>query len=162
MTNDPLRITHVAALTDRLALHVVFGDQYAPVIDLTDWIANTKALARLKDPKLFAKVRVGDHGASVVWIDDVLDLGADNLRNLAAEQTGGIGHERIVDWMSRHDLTQDRASQAIGISRRMLNYYLSAEKPIPQTVWLACLGWESLAKKHRPARRTPSAEAHHA
>ena len=81
---------------------------------------------------------------------------------MSAEQVGGIGHERIVEWMARHDLTQNRASQAIGISRRMLNYYLSAEKPIPQTVWLACLGWESLAKKRRPTKLTPSAESHHA
>ncbi|MEX8506125.1 hypothetical protein [Leptothrix ochracea] len=32
----------------------------------------------------------------------------------------------------------------IGISRRMLSYYLSGAKPIPKTVWLACLGWQAL------------------
>ena len=41
--------------------------------------------------------------------------------------------------MQAHQLTQQAAADAIGISRRMLNYYLSAEKPIPKTVWLACL-----------------------
>lgn len=25
----------------------------------------------------------------------------------------------------------------------MLNYYLAGAKPIPKTVWLACLGWEA-------------------
>lgn len=160
MTHDPLRITHVAALSDRPALHVVFGDQYATVIDLTDWIANTHALAPLKDQALFATVRVGEHGTSVVWIDDVLDLGADNLRNLAAEQAGGIGHERLIEWMHRNDLTQERASSAIGLSRRMLNYYLSAEKPIPQMVWLACLGWESQTRtRHRAKRQQETAHA---
>lgn len=147
MTHDPLRITHVTALDGRPALHIVFGDQLARLVDLTDWIANTKALAKLKDQTLFAKARVGEHGASVVWIDDELELGADNLRNLSEEQAGGIGHERIIEWMYRNSLTQERAAEAIGISRRMLNYYLSAEKPIPQTVWLACLGWESLRKR---------------
>lgn len=157
MNNDPLRITHVAALNTPkktkggtltridapYALHIVFGDELARVVDLTDWIANTKALTKLKDQALFANARVGEHGASVVWIDDELELGADNLRNLSEEQAGGIGHERMVEWMHRNNLTQDRAAEAIGISRRMLNYYLSAEKPIPKTVWLACLGWET-------------------
>jgi len=80
MTNDPLRITHVAVLPDQV-LHVVFGGQHAATISLRDWIKNTKALARLANPKLFSKARVGEHGASVVFIDDELDLGADNLRD---------------------------------------------------------------------------------
>jgi len=45
--------------------------------------------------------------------------------------------------MAQHELTQARAAEAIGISRRMHNYYLSGAKPIPKTVWLACLGWTS-------------------
>ncbi len=149
MTTDPLRIVRADPVPGRPILHVVFGDQQARFIDLTDWIANTKALTPLRDQALFAKARVGEHGASVVWIDDELDLGADNLRHLAEEQAGCIGHERIVEWMHRNHLTQERAAKAIGISRRMLNYYLSAEKPIPQTVWLACVGWESLHKQQR-------------
>jgi hypothetical protein len=167
MTNDPLRITHVAALnTPKMtkagatltridapyALHIVFGDGLARAVDLTDWIANTKALAKLKDQSLFANARVGEHGTSVVWIDDELELGADNLRNLSEEQAGGIGHERIVEWMYRNNLTQECAAEAIGISRRMLNYYLSAEKPIPKTVWLACLGWEGNQDMRKPVR----------
>lgn len=75
----------------------------------------------------------------MIWIDDELDLGADNLRNLAVEQAGGIGHERLLIWMHEAGLTQERAAEAIGISRRMLNYYLSGTKPIPKTVWLACV-----------------------
>jgi hypothetical protein len=62
-------------MTDRPALHIVFGDQYARVVDLTDWIATTQVLAPLKDPALFARARVGEHGTTVVWIDDQIDLG---------------------------------------------------------------------------------------
>jgi hypothetical protein len=156
MTNDPLRITRVDVLPGRQALHLVFGDLHARPVDLTDWIKNTKALAPLKDQALFAKARVGEHGATVVWVDDEIELGADNLRNLVEEQSDGIGHERIIEWMHRNNLTQERAAEAIGLSRRMLNYYLSAEKPIPQMVWLACLGWES-QRKPRRARRAPEA-----
>ena len=45
--------------------------------------------------------------------------------------------------MARHELSLDAAAEALGISRRMLAYYRSREKPIPKTVGLAMLGWEA-------------------
>jgi hypothetical protein len=66
----------------------------------------------------------------------------DNLRAEGVEQAGGISHERIWEWMYRNSLTLDTASEALGISRRMLAYYRNGEKPIPKHIWLACLGWE--------------------
>ena len=45
--------------------------------------------------------------------------------------------------MDRHGLTQMRAADALGLSRRTLNHYLSGAKPIPKIVQLACLGLES-------------------
>ena len=62
---------------------------------------------------------------------------------MVGEQAGGIGPERILNRMDRPSLTKARAAHATGASRRMLNYYLSGAKPIPKTVWLACLGWET-------------------
>lgn len=53
----------------------------------------------------------------------------------------------LASWMSGHRLTQTAAAEALGVSRRMLNYYLAGEKPIPKTVFLACLGWEAKVKK---------------
>lgn len=68
----------------------------------------------------------------MAWINDDLELGADNLRNLAVEQAGGIGLERLLAWLHRAGPAQAQAAEAIGISRRMLNYYLSGVKPIPE------------------------------
>ena len=36
---------------------------------------------------------------------------------------GDIGPERVLNWMDRHSLTQERAAHAIGVSRRVLNCY---------------------------------------
>jgi transcriptional regulator with XRE-family HTH domain len=44
-------------------------------------------------------------------------------------------------WMDEHNLTQEGAAQALGLSRRMIAYYLSGEKSIPKTVMLATEGW---------------------
>src|SRR5690606_41939035 len=90
------------------------------------------------------KATMGFGGLSVDWPDDDLDLGSDNLRNLAIEQAGGIGHERIWNWLHENQLSLDEAAAALGISRRMLIYYRDGEKPIPRAIWLACLGWEAV------------------
>lgn len=144
MNNDPLRISTVQARSDS-RLFLVFADGFSATVDISSWIAETRALKALSDPDIFSRAQVGEWGTSVVFIDDELDLGADNLRNLAVEQAGGIGHERLLNWLHETGLTQAAAAEAIGISRRMLNYYLSGAKPIPKTVWLACLGWKMLA-----------------
>lgn len=111
---------------------------------MTEWIQTAKALAVLKDGALFAQAKVGSGGWSVAWIEDELDLGSDNLRNLAIEQAGGIGHERIWNWLHETGLTLEQGAEALGISRRMLIYYRNGEKPIPRHIWLACLGWEAV------------------
>jgi hypothetical protein len=142
MIHEPQHtITTAEPLADtRLVL--TFADGYQATVNLKDW-SRRKALRELADPAVFCRAHVDARGGYVVWIDDDLELAADNLRNLAVEQAGGIGHERLWNWLDRNSLTQERAAAAIGISRRMLNYYLSGAKPIPLTVWLACLGWES-------------------
>ena len=146
MKNDPLCVKAVTALPGQ-RLHLTFEDGWQADVDLSGWIANTKLFKPLKDTTLFAQAKVGEWGTSVVWVDDEIDMGADNLRNLAVEQSGHFGHERLVTWMRNHKLTQQQAADALGLSRRMLNYYLSGAKPIPKMVWLACLGWETPASR---------------
>jgi predicted XRE-type DNA-binding protein len=124
-----------------LELALTFADGFAASVSLKDW-SRRKALSALADPAVFAAARVDAAGGYVIFVEDDVELAADNLRNLAVEQSGGIGHERLWNWMHTNNLTQERAAAAIGISRRMLNYYLSGEKAIPLTVWLACVGWQ--------------------
>ncbi|MBV5298113.1 MAG: helix-turn-helix transcriptional regulator [Rhodoferax sp.] len=127
-------------------LTLTFADGVTLPVDLAGVARACPALAALADPALFATARIDARGGYVVWVEDDLEMAADNLRHLAVEQAGGIGHERLINWMHKHGLTQERAAQAIGVSRRMLNYYLSGAKVIPKTVWLACLGWETVGE----------------
>lgn len=152
MSKDHLQLTAVTPSAP-FTLHLTYADGEAFEVDLQDWIASTQALNPLNDAALFATARLGLGGRSVDWpaqvsgADDAaveLDLGADNLRNLAVEQAGGIGHERIWNWLHDTGLTLEQAAQALGLSRRMLIYYRDGEKPIPRSVWLACLGWEAI------------------
>lgn len=122
-------------------LTVTFGDEATMDIDLNSVISKYPALLPLKNQTLFRKARIDEYGRHVVWNDEI-DLAGDNLRAEAVEQSGGISHERIWNWMHRNNFTLDAAAEALGISRRMLAYYRNGEKPIPKHIWLACLGWE--------------------
>lgn len=146
MNKNHFQLTDVQVLPNaRLSLR--YADGQAFEVDLRPWIETTDALTALQDPTLFQKAAIGFGGRSVEWIEDELDLGADNLRNLAIEQAGGIGHERIWNWLHENGLTLEAAAEALGISRRMLIYYRDGEKPIPRAVWLACLGWDAVRPK---------------
>jgi len=139
------RLTAVkAAEGSRLQLSYADGAQF--MVDLTDWISSTTAFRPLRDRSRFSTVRLGAFGRSVEFCDGRIDIASDNLRNLAVEQAGGVGHERIWNWMQRNSLTIDQATEVLGISRRMLIYYRNGEKVIPRHIWLACVGWETLQK----------------
>ena len=130
-------------------LYLEFADGAAFDVDLNEIIRHYPSLIALEDPKLFKRAKVGEWGGSVSWGTDDLEMSADNLRSLAVEQSGGYSHERIVEWMHQHQLTQQQAADALGLSRRMLGYYLSGEKPIPKTVALAAIGWEHVKGDER-------------
>ncbi|MDC6171261.1 DUF2442 domain-containing protein [Paucibacter sp. XJ19-41] len=138
-----IKVLHAAPA--KLVLH--YADGEVLTVDLQPIIERHKSLAALKDPKVFAKAKIGDDGATVVWgNDDDLELAADNLRARAIEQAGGVSHEFIWNWMHRNKLTLDDAASALDVSRRMLAYYRSGEKSVPMTIGYACLGWEKARK----------------
>ncbi len=156
MSKNHFVLTAVEALPD-YRLRLAYADGQTFLVDLSERIRTTSFLAPLNDASLFAQAKVGFAGRSVDWVEDELDLGADNLRHLAVEQAGGIGHERIWSWLHDTGLTLEQAAQALGISRRMLIYYRDGERPIPRAIWLACLGWEAVKPKgHSLPLRAPS------
>jgi hypothetical protein len=84
-------------------------------------------------------------GGSVEWFDT--EFGADNLYAWAKEQAGQSSHEQFDAWMRRNELSLTTAAEALGLSRRTVSYYRAAQRPIPKTVWLACMGYEWLRRK---------------
>ena len=135
-------LTAVKALADGV-LALTFADGEQLQVDLNPIIKRHPTLRELAAPAVFKRAKLGQWGGSVTWGADDLELAADNLRARAIEQAGGYSHEVILNWMARHDMTLDTAAEALGLSRRMLAYYRSGEKPVPRTVALACLGWEA-------------------
>lgn len=139
--NKQFTLTAVKALAGGL-LQLTYADGEVMQVDIKPLIKQSPVLRPLTEPTLFRRAKLGEWGGSVIWNADVLELAADNLRARAVEQAGGYSHELVIEWMHRHGLTQQAAADALGMSRRMLAYYVSGEKPVPRTVALACLGWE--------------------
>ena len=154
------KITSVAVLGDK-RLEIVWDDGLVAPVDLAEMIEGHKALAPLKKRAEFARVAVSNDAWSLEWPCGI-DFGAEQLRRWADEQAGEI--MRVADfraWMDEHGLTQEAAAQALGLSRRMIAYYLSGEKVIPKTVMLATEGWASRAAQAPPTVTAPLQTAHH-
>lgn len=148
MNQPQFVITHVTSLQPgRLAIQ--FADGWSGAVDLSDVIEKHPSLHRLKQPKIVSDVAVDEWSRGVTFAsDDDLTLASDNLRAWAIEQAGGFSHQQLVSWMHHHDLSLQTAAHALGISRRMIAYYRSGERPIPRTVGLAMLGWEAMESGH--------------
>ena len=114
-------------------------------VDVADKLRAIPSLAPILTPAVFATAHLAEGGGSVEWFDT--EFGADNLYAWAKEQAGQVSHEQFDAWMRRHHLSLTTAAEALGISRRMVSYYRTAQRPIPKTVWLACLGWDYLQHK---------------
>jgi DNA-binding transcriptional regulator YiaG len=113
------------------------------VVDVSGLVETFRVYEPLRrSPELFAQARLGDHGADVVWSDDI-DMSADTLWRLAQEQTGAtMSPDAFKRWRERKAYTLDAAARALGLSRRMLAYYEQGARPIPRVVALATRGLE--------------------
>jgi DNA-binding transcriptional regulator YiaG len=126
-----------------LTLRIRWDKADESVVDVSGLIETFRVYEPLRrSPELFAQARLGEHGADVVWSDDI-DMSADTLWRLAQEQTGAtMSPEAFKRWRERKAYTLDAAARALGLSRRMVAYYEQGVKPIPRVVALATRGLE--------------------
>jgi len=142
MKQTHFSLRHVAT-RDGCKLHLAYADGFEAVVDLADVIERHPTLQRLRARRVFQRAALDEWKLGVVFdADDQLSLPSDTLRAIAVEQAGGFSHQQIITWMARHRMSLDAAADALGISRRMLAYYRSGQKPVPRSIGLAMIGWE--------------------
>lgn len=105
-------------------------------IDLAPIVLTLKAFRPLRDdPTLFATVRLSAYADAIEWgPDDALALSGSTLERLAEETMTSAD---LAAFMARHELSYDATAAHLGISRRLVAYYLKT-LAIPRTVALAC------------------------
>jgi len=138
------RIVSVASGKKALTLRVHWNTGDDTLVDVSGLINSFRTYAPLREnPNLFGKARVGEHGADVVWSDE-LDISNDTLWRLAQEQSGStMSPDEFRRWRERRAYTLDAAAKALGVSRRMIAYYEKGERPIPRVVTLATRALEA-------------------
>jgi hypothetical protein len=141
-------VRHAGAFKVRLRW---IGEDKDHTVDLHKIVFGVKGLSPIRDETQFAKVAVGQGGHSLAWPGD-LDVGADRLWEIDQEQNGLPGVAEFIHWRQRNAFSLKQASDALGVSRRMIAYYFSGEKAVPRYILLACKGWDA-------ANRKPSANA---
>jgi Protein of unknown function (DUF2442) len=144
MTKPPLIRAVKAKSPGTLELAWRTGERLS--VDVSRLIKRFKLYAPLKNKALFAKAKADPWGHAVNWPGDI-DMGADQLYELAREQAGEWGPERFSDWMTDHGLSLNTAADALGLSRRMIAHYRTGSRPIPRVVALACEGLSVRWKK---------------
>jgi DNA-binding transcriptional regulator YiaG len=133
------RIESVRALAKPFTLEVAWIGQPRPMpVDITTMIQSYRIFTPLRtSPARFAKVSVGEHGADVVWSDD-MDMASDTLWRLAQEQAGHtLSATEFRAWRERQHFTLEDAARMLDISRRMIAYYEDGTKRVPRVVSLA-------------------------
>jgi DNA-binding transcriptional regulator YiaG len=137
------RIAAVSSDKRPMTLRVRWGDGDESLVDVSGMIETFRVYAPLRRSlKLFREVRLGEHGADVVWSDEI-DMAAETLWRLAQEQSGAtMSSEAFRRWRGRKAYTLDTAARALGLSRRMVAYYEQGAKPIPRVVALAARALE--------------------
>ena len=143
---NTLRIARVKVLKPSFTVEITWTTGNSDRINLSSSIQARRGLAALRELTTFRKVVVGEGGHSLTWPGE-LDMGADRLHELALEQAGHAEAVALTRWRQRHELTLHAGAEALGISRRMLSYYESGAKPVPKSITLACIGWESIQIK---------------
>jgi hypothetical protein len=81
------RIVAVAADIGPLALRLRWDNARESVVDVSGLVATFRVYEPLRhSPDLFAQLRLGEHGADVVW-SDAIAMSADTLWRLGQEQS---------------------------------------------------------------------------
>lgn len=139
------RIESVAAADGPMTLRICWNTGEESLVDVSETIECFRFYAPLRsNPALFREVQVGEHGADILWPGG-LDMSNDTLWRLAQEQSGAtMRAEEFRRWRERHAYTLDAAARALGLSRRMIAYYESGERPIPRVVALATKALEAV------------------
>ena len=143
MSDKSLHRMRELAVVAPAILEVTWSDRTRLRVDLSPVARISKPLAPLRDPNFFARARLSDDGFAVEWSDTV-DLSGVQLWRWGQEQAGQyMPTVDFCSWMERNRLSNTAAAKALGLTRRMVGYYASGEKPVPLTVKLATLGWEA-------------------
>ncbi|MFF7707422.1 DUF2442 domain-containing protein [Pseudomonas sp. NPDC007930] len=142
----PMKRPRLASVrvSGKQSLQLQFIDGRSLHLHMGSDIAAFPGLRPLKDAKAFAQATLGDGGWSVEWPKLDIQLGADTLLYDALAQNAPDEETRVfIKWRATSGLPLKLAADALGVAQRTITRYSSGQVPVPKTLALACIGWET-------------------
>ena len=136
-----------AKIISSFNVEITWGSGEKLMVDLCQVINENPAFKPLQKPAFFNRMTTDDWGHAIEWPDG-LDIGADRLYDMGRQQAGLPTVQAFNEWMKRSGLSLTTAAEAIGMTRRMIAHYRTGSRPIPRSVWLACIGWDCQQRHH--------------
>ena len=133
--NNP-RITAVRPGPDPYTLIITWTGGRKTAVDMTGVVARSGRFRELLDPATFADVDVVTHGWGIGW-GCGLDYSAQSLARLAREQKPMTGKD-FARWMRNMNLSNQEASDVLGVSLTTVKNHKRAKGPLPAVVAIAC------------------------
>jgi hypothetical protein len=84
-------------------LAVLLDEGLALTVDMTETLRKGGVFTPLRDPAVFARVRIGDRRRTVEWSaphlrhEQVIDIDAESLMHMAASRQGAEGRDDSVE-----------------------------------------------------------------
>jgi hypothetical protein len=129
------------------SLELTFINGQKLTLDLSVDVQRYPGLRPLLEEGAFGGAALGDDGWSVEWPELDIQIGADTLHLDALAQNAVDENTRIfIGWRARTGLPLNKAAEALGVSARSISRYSSGREPVPRSLALACLGWDSLQR----------------
>lgn len=143
------RLQQVQTFADHTA-RLTFKNGSVFTIDFKPFFDESPGLAPLQNAEQFTKAVVPPDGWTMEWPALDIQIGADTLWLDAKAQNAADESTRFfAGWRSRYRLSLKQAADALGLTPRTISAFSTGSRPIPKTVQLACIGWETLQKKKR-------------
>jgi len=125
-------------------LALTFADHRVLRVNLEDDIRHYPGLGPLQDATAFAGAVLGDGGWTVEWPALDIQIGADTLLLDALTQAASDPNTRtFLKWRAPTGLPLHAAAEALGVAPRTISRYSSGRTPVPRSLALACLGWQT-------------------
>ena len=141
------RLRQVEPLPD-FTMKLTFINDATVMIDFKPFFTESPGLAPLRDPEVFRQAVMNPgEGWTVEWPAFDIQIGADTLWLDALAQLAPNEEARaFAGWRSRYGLSLKQAAEALGVTPRTISAYSNGSRPIPKSIQLACIGWETLQK----------------
>lgn len=142
---NKLPLINDVKIVDVMNIEITWNTGEVLKVDLSDTIKRNAAFKELADLEVLSKAKIEEWGHGIDWPNGI-DMGADRLYQLCRKQAGLISPIEFDQWIKNNKLSLTTAANELGMTRRMIAHYRSGSRPIPKTIQLACIGWETLKK----------------